>query len=64
MLGQPGPSSFASTASGRNHSEARAGCIVALTTPSTSSLKESRSVSSRNLELKVASVLAASYFFL
>jgi hypothetical protein len=63
-LGQPGTSSFAPVTWGRSHSEAWAGCIVSLTTPSTSSPKEARSVSSRNLEPKEASVLAASYFLL
>ena len=36
--------------------------MVSLTTPSTSSPKESRWVSSRNLELKVARVFLASYY--
>jgi hypothetical protein len=62
-LGQPGTSS-ASEVSGRSHSEACVGCMVSLTTPSTSSLRAARSVSSRNWELKAASVLAASYFLL
>jgi hypothetical protein len=63
-LRQRGTSSFAFNPWGRSHSDACSGCIVSLTTPSTSPLKESRSVSSRNLELKAASVLVASYFLL
>jgi hypothetical protein len=47
--------------SGRNHSEMWAGCIVSLTTSSKSSLKGSRSASSRSLAEKASRVLAASY---
>ena len=48
--------------SGRSHSETRAGCIVSLTTPTRSSLKASRSVSSRSLAENVSRVFLASYF--
>jgi hypothetical protein len=61
-LGQPGTSSLALVPWRRSHSDACSGWMVSLTTPSTSVLNESRSVSSRNLELKAASVFAASYF--
>ena len=64
-LVQPGTSSFASALWERSsHKEACSGCIVSRTTPSAAPVKASMSVSSRNLELKAASVLAASYFLL
>ena len=47
--------------SGRSHRETWAGCIVSLTTPTISSLKASRSVSSLSLAEKASRVLAASY---
>src|SRR5687767_9953992 len=47
---------------GRSHREAWAGCTVSLTTPTRSSLKASRSVSSLSLAEKAESVFAASYF--
>src|SRR5215203_3751056 len=47
--------------SGCNHSEAWAGCIVSLTTPTRSSLNASRSVSLRNLAEKSSRVFLASY---
>jgi hypothetical protein len=56
-------SPFAS-GSGRNHSETCVGCIVSLTTPTKSSLKASRSVSSRILAEKASRVFLASYFLL
>jgi hypothetical protein len=56
-------SSFAS-GSGRNHSETWVGCIVSLTTPTRSSLKASRSVSSRILAEKVSCVFLVLYFLL
>ena len=48
--------------SGRSHKETWAGCIVSATTPTRSSFKASRLVSSLSLAEKAASVLAASYF--
>jgi hypothetical protein len=51
-------------ASGRNHSETWAGCIVSLTTPTSSPPKASRSVSSRSLAEKASRVFLASYFLL
>jgi hypothetical protein len=48
--------------SGRSHKETCAGCIVSLTTPTRSSLKASRSVSSLSLVEKAFSVFAESYF--
>jgi hypothetical protein len=51
-------------ASGRNHKETYAGCIVSLTTPTRSSLKASRSVSSRSFAEKASRVFLASYFLL
>ena len=45
--------------SGRNHTETWAGCIVSLTTPTRSSLKASRSVSSRSVEEKASRVFLA-----
>src|SRR5215213_2885451 len=50
--------------SGCNHSETWAGCIVSLTTPTRSSLRASRSVSSLSAAEKASRVLAASYFLL
>src|SRR5215207_10944450 len=47
--------------SGCNHSEAWAGCIVSLTTPTRWSLNASRSVSLRNLAEKSSRVFLASY---
>src|SRR3712207_3445246 len=47
--------------SGRSHKETWAGCIVSLTTPTRSSLKASRSVSSLSLAEKASRVMAASY---
>src|SRR5919112_1199612 len=49
--------------SGRNHIETWTGCIVSLTTPTRSSLKASRSVSSLSLAEKVSRVFLASYFW-
>src|SRR5919107_5617890 len=48
--------------SGRSHSETWAGCIVSATTPTRSSLRASRSVSSRKRAEKALRVFAASYF--
>ena len=48
--------------SGRNHKETCAGCIFSLTTPTSSLLNASKSVSSRSLAEKASSVLLASYF--
>jgi len=45
----------------RSHIEAWAGCMVSLTTPTTSPLKVSRSVSSRNLVERVSNAFLASY---
>ena len=50
--------------SGRSHKVTCAGCIASLTTPTRSSLRVPRSVSSRNRALKAVSVFAASYFLL
>src|SRR5215212_7536565 len=50
--------------SGCNHKETWAGCIVSLTTPTRSSLRASRSVSSLSAAEKASRVLAASYFLL
>jgi hypothetical protein len=46
---------------GRSHKETCSGCIVSLTTPTTSLLRASRSVSSRSLAEKDSRVFAASY---
>jgi hypothetical protein len=48
--------------SGCSHREAWACCTVSLATPTRSSLKASRSVSSLSLAEKASSVFAASYF--
>jgi hypothetical protein len=48
--------------SGRSHKETWAGCIVSLTTPTSSSLRAPKLVSSRNLAEKPSSVFLASYF--
>src|SRR5215208_3232048 len=47
--------------SGRSHNVTCTGCIVSLTTPTRSSLKASRSVSSRSVAENASSVFAASY---
>src|SRR5215213_4575451 len=54
--------SFRAGESGCNHSETCVGCIVSLTTPTRSSLKASRSVSSLSLAEKASRVFLASYF--
>jgi hypothetical protein len=61
-FGQPGTSSFFEAVSGRSHKETYAGCIVSLTTPTSSAFKASRSVSSRSLAEKASKVCLASYF--
>src|SRR5215212_5287800 len=50
--------------SGRNHKETCAGCIVSLTTLTTSLLRASRFVSSRSLDENASNVFLASYFLL
>src|SRR5829696_7808949 len=50
------------TVSGRNHTGTCAGCIVSLTTPTSSLLRASRSVSSLSLAEKASRVFLASYF--
>jgi hypothetical protein len=50
--------------SGRSQSETWAGCMVSLTTPTRSSLKASRSVSSLSLAEKTSRVFLASYLLL
>ena len=45
----------------RSHKETCVGCIVSLTTPTRSSLKASRSVSSLSLDENASSVCLASY---
>src|SRR5829696_8543217 len=50
--------------SGRNHSETWAGCIVSLTTPTSSAFSASKSVSSLSLADKASRVFLASYFLL
>jgi hypothetical protein len=50
--------------SGRSHNETWAGCIVSLTTPTSSSFSASRSVSSLSLTEKSARVFLASYLLL
>ena len=47
--------------SGSSHSEAWAGCIVSFTTPTRSSLKDSKSVSSLSIEEKDSKVFLASF---
>ena len=51
LFGQVGTFSFLEAVSGSSHKETWAGCIVSLTTPIRSSLKASRSVSSRVLQV-------------
>ena len=59
---QPGASSFFEAVSGRSHSrETCAGCIVSLTTPTRSSLRALRSVSSLSFAEKASRVFVASY---
>src|SRR5918994_3248407 len=48
--------------SGRSHRETWVGCIVSLTTPTSSSFSASRSVSSLSLTEKASRVFLASYF--
>ena len=60
-LGQPGTLSFFEGVSSRSHSDAWAGCIVSLTTPTKSPLKASRSVSSRKWAEKASRVFLVSY---
>src|SRR5258708_13965468 len=52
---------FLDGSGGRNHSEICAGCIVSWTTAISCSRKASRSTSWRSVELKVATILTASY---
>src|SRR6266571_1845576 len=52
---------FLSCSDLRNQSETCAGCIVSCTTATRCSLNEFKSTSSRNVELKFAMILAASY---
>ncbi len=59
---QPDTSPLFEAVSGRSHNETCAGCIVSPTTPTTSLVSASRSVSSRNLAEKASKVFAASYF--
>ena len=47
--------------SGRSHKETWAGCIVSAATPTRSSVRASRSASSRHLAEKVSRVFLASY---
>src|SRR5215208_7346211 len=65
-LGQrPSPASERSpfcAGSGRNHKETCAGCIVSLTTPTSSLFSACRSVSSLSFAEKASSVFLASYF--
>jgi hypothetical protein len=58
---QPDTFPFFEAVSGRNQSETWAGCIVSFTTLTRSSLKASRSVSSRSLAEKAPRVFLASY---
>jgi len=65
VLGQAtysGPSLPLGGNSGLSHKEMWAGCIVSLTTPTSSLLKVSRSVSFRSLAEKASRVFLASYF--
>ena len=57
-----GPSLPLRGSSGRSHKETWEGCIVSLTTPTRSSLRASRSVSSLSLAEKASRVFLASYF--
>jgi hypothetical protein len=61
LWGCPTPSLCLGGGSGFSHRETWAGCIVSLTTPMRSPLRESRSVSSRSLEEKASRVFLASY---
>lgn len=56
------PLLLSSSAKDRSHSEACSGCIVSATTATGSSLKASRSVSSRSLLENASKVFLASYF--
>jgi hypothetical protein len=56
------PSLLVDAVSGRSHSETCAGCMVPVTTPTRSSSKASRSVSSLSLTEKSSRVFLASYF--
>jgi hypothetical protein len=60
--GSSAPQRSLTRVSGRNHKETWAGCIVSLTTFTSSSLRACRSVSSRSFAEKASRVLAASYF--
>ena len=56
-----GPSLPLRGSSGRSHNETWEGCIASLTTPTRSSLKASRSVSSLSLAENTSSIFVASY---